>query len=423
MQANKQLHRKQYSLSDVSCLSTQYLLRDNSLPTLSGGEERNPHVQYRDVQTPSVYSSEKSKPKSPFPRKITPNAGLIQPKSVLKIAFKRHKKGVSSLQLSTSLSKSQLPSKKQRYTSFSSATHSRENSCDNFQSNDVLLDQFTQSLTSIDPNDFKNITKTLEFYFNAILLRSDGLKNLLIKLKQAYERLIDDMQENLVKETARLQAEIINLQNNFIHEAEERKTLIRKIDKLARENGDMGQQCEQYERKFVEFQEKLFDFANVDLEDFPPSENAWKLMNSELDHHRMWKKKWSRELQIAKIREQKLAKLVQAIKNRGFPVEEIYNSEVRTPQVSQHTRTQDIDENESVRLVSGRPSEVQRPQGVPALDLVGVEMDVTSESESDVSVVSYETMRKGACDAIDDYESQGKRSTKPGKSTKPLSNL
>lgn len=440
MQLGKALRRKLLLSADLTRSLNHSMSRGNSLPQLAATEGVSQNVQCRDLRTPSPgglavhkalwrsRSVAKGKERSentgkPENDQVTRVAGNFESG---KMPVKRHKKGGLSMQLSKTIAKPHLVTRKQSQVlsqSFFSSAHSRQQSCQIPQSA-FLEDELAQALANIAPEDFKAQSKVYAQFFTTAIAKSPEIQGLLARLKEGYEQLIENIQEKFVKEVAKLKTEIIGLQTSIIREADERKLLLRKIEKLSRENFDMGQQCETYDKRFTEFQDKLYDIANVEMEDFPPTENAWRLLNSELDHYRVWKKKWTRDLHITQSKEHKLAQLVHALKARGFPVEEVYNSEVRTPAVSvRSTVHREAEENESVRLVSGRPGMVQRPQAVPPLDLTEVEPDVTSDSSSEESLVSDATLRMNIGNVTGDSESPGKRSTGLAKASKALSNL
>jgi hypothetical protein len=431
MQSGKQHHRRFIQSTDLPYSLSQSMTRGSSLPQLPAAEEISQNIQFRELRTPSPAGLAVHKalwhPLSNAKAKEKPEIDFASqtPAKVAKTPVRRHKKGGLSLQLPKAPMKPHFVVRKQQQVlsqSFFSASHSRQPSCElNPHTNeDSLENELTEAIANLTPGDFKAHGKTYSRFFTIVIARSTEFKGLLAHLMDGYEQLIDNMQEQFVREVAKLQNEIIGLQTGIIREADERKLLLRKIDKLSRENLEMGQQCDNYDKRFTEFQDKLYDIANVDMEDFPPTENAWRLLNSELDHYRVWRKKWDRELHISQSREKKLSKLVQAIKARGFPVEDVYNSEVRTPALSVHSAVhREVDEDESVRLVEGRPSAVQRPAGVPGIDLTNVEPDITPDSSSDESVVSDATLRMSITNVSCDSESPGKRSTGPAKGSKP----
>ena len=88
-----------------------------------------------------------------------------------------------------------------------------------------------------------------------------------------------------------------------------------------------------------------------------------------------------RELKITQSKEKKLVQLVHALKKRGYPVEEVYNTEIRTPAPSiKQSAARVEEEGESERLITSPAKTIPRPAIVPALDLEGVEPDLDSDS-------------------------------------------
>lgn len=250
---------------------------------------------------------------------------------------------------------------------------------------------FLKAIASIKRDDFKAQMKIYHFHFSKIIQTSGPLSDLLSLFQQGYEALFQDLQEKYTSEVTKLQNEIIHLQSAILREADDRKSLLSKIEKLSRENVEISETCQSYEEKLTDYQEKLYDIANVRMDFYPPTQQAWKVLNSELEYYHGWKKNAERELKISQAKEKKLVKLMHALKSRGYPVEEIYKTEVK---VSAH-RVQSAegpavrDENESQRLVSGRPKSLPKPQTVPDLQLEGVEPDLSSEEVS-VDVPSAE---------------------------------
>ena len=89
------------------------------------------------------------------------------------------------------------------------------------------------------------------------------------------------------------------------------------------------------------------------------------------------------DLKTYRKKEKKLLKLILAMKNRGYPVEEIYNKEIFgiDPQIEENS--------ESDRIVSGRTPEVIKPEKVPALKMEKVEPETFTSSSYSSSI--YQT--------------------------------
>lgn len=239
-----------------------------------------------------------------------------------------------------------------------------------------------KALQGVESADLRGQLRVYHVYFGETLKASGGLWEILEMFQRGYEGLFEELLEKYTSEVSRLQGEIINLQSGILREADERKNLLSRIEKLSRENVEMSETCESYEEKLTDYQEKLYDIANVRMDFYPPSQQAWRVLNSELEYYHGWKRNAEREIKILKTKEKKLVRLVHALKERGYPVEEVYNTQVKTPAPSAHSEEIKRDENESQRLVSGRPKSLPKPEKVPSLRLEVVEPDVSSEEVS-----------------------------------------
>lgn len=246
-----------------------------------------------------------------------------------------------------------------------------------------------KALEAVERADLRGQLRVYHVYFGETLKASGGLKGILEVFQRGYEGLVEELQEKYTCEVSKLQGEIINLQSGILREADERKNLLSRIEKLSHENVEMTETCQSYEEKLTDYQEKLYDIANVRMDLYPPSQQAWRVLNSELEYYHGWKRNAERELKLLKSKEKKLVRLVHALKEQGYPVEEVYNAQVKTPAPSAHSEEICRDENESQRLVSGRPKSLPKPEKVPSLRLDEVEPDVSSE-EISAEVVSAE---------------------------------
>lgn len=211
-----------------------------------------------------------------------------------------------------------------------------------------------------------------------------SLGAILGKIRGKLEILLQSLAEKLTSEASKSQAQITTLQANLIKEIEEKRLLKRKFEKIARENVELTQSCDSFQQQCYDLQAKLQSIASVTLDNYPPSEASWRLLVAELGNYREWKETAGREIRIAQSKEKKLLSLLNAIKKHGFPVEEVYESEIRKSVVRPSLPESGDLESESEALATGPAPVRPRPTQVPALPLDSVEPDLSSES-------SYET--------------------------------
>mmetsp|Transcript_7184 Transcript_7184/g.7042 ORF Transcript_7184/g.7042 Transcript_7184/m.7042 type:complete len:114 (-) Transcript_7184:16-357(-) len=100
------------------------------------------------------------------------------------------------------------------------------------------------------------------------------------------------------------------------------------------------------------------------------------------------------ELKSFAYKEKKLLKLILAMKKRGYPVEEIYEQEVRghskkkKKDYEYNESDECPDDTENEQLVSGRPKSVEKPGMIPSLNLKEIKLDTPYSSSSSSSYYS-----------------------------------
>lgn len=237
--------------------------------------------------------------------------------------------------------------------------------------------------------------------FGDILALNPIGKSLLMKIKVKFESWLcrgPSREEDSKNQTAHLQSALFK-------EMEEKTTLLRKFERISRENVELSRNYGEIQRKCEEFQLKLSQIANIRLDGFPPTEEAWKLVVAELESYKAWKTKMMRQLKASASKEQRLLELIRALKHRGYPVEEVYEADIRPHSVrKQSTRTQESDEEQ---LIEGPAKALFRPEEVPSLRLEAVQRNLSSASESEVSSATCEeSLRKSVRSSSQDFSKQ-----------------
>jgi hypothetical protein len=239
--------------------------------------------------------------------------------------------------------------------------------------------------------------------FGDILALNPIGKSLLMKIKGKFESWL--CRGSSREEDSKNQTETAHLQSALFKEMEEKTTLLRKFERISRENVELSRNYGEIQRKCEEFQLKLSQIANIRLDGFPPTEEAWKLVVAELESYKAWKTKMMRQLKASASKEQRLLELIRALKHRGYPVEEVYEADIRPHSVrKQSTRTQESDEEQ---LIEGPAKALFRPEEVPSLRLEAVQRNLSSASESEVSSATCEeSLRKSVRSSSQDFSKQ-----------------
>lgn len=219
--------------------------------------------------------------------------------------------------------------------------------------------------------------------FSEIIGLGATLGTVLDRIKGKYEQWITQLGEKHTKEIGRLKGEIAAIHQSLVKEMDEKKAFKRKFEKISRESVELSRSCDAYQNKCFEYQEKLYEIANVSLENFPPTDSAWRLLLSELETYKVWKENAEKELKSAQQKERKLLQLLHAIKQHGFPVEEIYHAEVRKSSKAVSSSRGESGENSDTEPIAvGPPLVRKRPDQVPVLKIEPMEVEASSRSES-----------------------------------------
>jgi hypothetical protein len=219
--------------------------------------------------------------------------------------------------------------------------------------------------------------------FSEIIGLGATLGTVLDRIKGKYEQWITQLGEKHTKEIGRLKGEIAAIHQSLVKEMDEKKAFKRKFEKISRESVELSRSCDAYQNKCFEYQEKLYEIANVSLENFPPTDSAWRLLLSELETYKVWKENAEKELKSAQQKERKLLQLLHAIKQHGFPVEEIYHAEVRKSSKAVSSSRGESGENSDTEPIAvGPPLVRKRPDQVPVLKIEPMEVEASSMSES-----------------------------------------
>ena len=161
--------------------------------------------------------------------------------------------------------------------------------------------------------------------FQQVVDRDRQFGTLLMKIKTFYEaRLVSVAQITAPDKLLEAYAEQLKSARRKLQcYREERKLMLRKIEKLSKETLELGRQLEECEEDYERLKEKLEYIGNVDLEEMTFDETTWKyLVVENQSYHELFRKMQS-EFKAAKSQEDHMLVLMQHMKDRGYPVEEL----------------------------------------------------------------------------------------------------
>lgn len=222
--------------------------------------------------------------------------------------------------------------------------------------------------------DFSQEIELYSHIFSQVIALNPSCKSLLVQIKAKYETWLRTLTDREHRSTSKHQSDVIHLQNSLLQAMEENSLLVKKVEKLALDKAELVRSRENCQRKCSQYQEKLYEVANTRLDEFPPTEEAWKLLTSELIAYKSWKKKILQELKTSQSKEKRLNELIQAMKKRGYPIDEVYNSDVKPHRQTTSTRSADSSDSELLPATT-------YPKPVPQLRLEELDRQISSVSE------------------------------------------
>lgn len=250
----------------------------------------------------------------------------------------------------------------------------------------LLEDKLTERLAAVKPTEemSNDRFKVYQKMFEEVIHRDERFGSLLTKIKLAYEDWHHaDGKPTL---TERLKAELNEKTQELARSKQDNSQLSKKVTKLAKENVELSRSLEDSEARYLDLQDRLVKLTQVKCDSVPRDESSWQYLVSENKYYAEVFKTLKQDLKYLKRREDKLLKLVYALKKQGYPVEQVYKEECRKSKQSKlpykEVQGSNADDEDVEPLVTGPPKAVDRPKAVPALCLAEVEPDLTSESES-----------------------------------------
>ena len=227
-------------------------------------------------------------------------------------------------------------------------------------------------------NELKNQVKSDKFeifqeFFNKF-------SSLLGKIKAAYDEKLEFLNcQNLNS----LYNEINDLKQKYKEKEEENNGIKEKFQKLLKENNELISALEKTESLYLEVQGKLQKIYDTDIDDYPQSIRTWKHLINEYNHLLKAFDKLNKENRMLSAREKQCVALIIELKERGFPVKEVYENMDHSEEIQEHSSVHSEHETDNEALVSGRLEDVKRPDLVPPLnlDLLSSENSYINESD------------------------------------------
>lgn len=217
-----------------------------------------------------------------------------------------------------------------------------------------------------------------------IIFKDKVFGSLLAKIKFAYEDWIKSKSDS-ISESAKLKAEILEYTKKLTEENEENKRLHKKIQKFSRENVELGRALEERDNNCKVLQEHLLKITNINIDEIPQDRTSWKVLIAENKSYAELCTKLKKKIKNFQFQEKKLMKLFWILKQKGYPVEEIYenlgskNAKVSNPN--------SLDEFSDFESLNTEPAIYKpKPESVPVLNMSQVEPNSFSDDSVEESL-------------------------------------
>lgn len=229
-------------------------------------------------------------------------------------------------------------------------------------------------------NDIRNVkTPDQEFeiyqkYFADIIKLDKTFGKVLLKIKSGYDCKIANTENGLVNT---LKNEIRGFQSLINKENKEKKLIMKKLEKLAKENVELSRALDETEEKCNVLGKRFHEISRFDVKEISKDEATWKALAYENKALAKRNKEMQVDLKNFVMKEKRLVSLIMVLKEKGYPVEEIYEKQVlkKKKPISPGSYVEDTD-NEA--LVSERLKLVKKPAIIPKLNLDDVQPDIAS---------------------------------------------
>ena len=234
-------------------------------------------------------------------------------------------------------------------------------------------------------SDSTNSLKKLDIFrssFDEIIQKDKVFSSILAKIKAMYEGIIN--KQSNTKKIKEYKEAIKDLSRNLNSQIDANKSQEKKIEKIIKENQELSKSLERSEEICTEIQKKLCFITNFNASEIPKDEMKWKALLLENRNYSEAYSKLKDDIKNYKYKEKKLLQLILALKQRGYPVEEVYDSEVEKKKhkpMPHYSGSEDLESNsEAENIVSGRPLVKDKPGFIPNLKLAEIEPESVSSS-------------------------------------------
>jgi Translin-associated factor X-interacting N-terminus len=218
--------------------------------------------------------------------------------------------------------------------------------------------------------------------FNEIIELDNTFGTVLKKIKIVYEDWIK-IKIGYVAENTQLKYDLVKVNKTAKDLKEQNEFLIEKIKKYSKENVKLGREIELKDHQYRSLQEHLIKISNISKDQYPPDDQSWKLIIAENNTYSELCLSMKKDIKNLKKNEKRLISLLDILRNKGFPVDEVYEENFKPNIKEKKSKPIESEDEECINTKSAK--NIAKPACIPPLNLAGLHVPETLNDSFDYS--------------------------------------
>lgn len=225
--------------------------------------------------------------------------------------------------------------------------------------------------------------------FAEIIGKDRAFSKVLGKIKSVYEEWIK-IKIGYVAENTQLKYELINISKTVKELKDQNDALVISVKKISEENVKLGRENDLKDQQYRSLQEHLIKISNIRRDDYPQTEEAWKLIIAENKTYSEVCECMKKDIHNLKKNERRLLKLIDLVRDEGFPVDELYQNKIKRTKSPKDEEARPVQSEDEEYINTTPARKHDRPNNVPMLNLEIIPpVPATAYESSNTSSLPY----------------------------------
>jgi DNA polymerase III psi subunit len=254
--------------------------------------------------------------------------------------------------------------------------------------------QLSDRIKELNGESTKNLAsqryEVFKLFFSKVIEKDSIYSSILKRIKKEYDDLIISNSVNTTVDVIdKYIDEISEIKNQYSEERREKMNFKIRYEKLLKENQELSTRLLESEKRLNKLESQLACLKNIKIDHLPKDELTWQYILSENQNYCDLFSNLEKRLKSEFRREKKLVDLICALKERGYPVEEVYHEELKKKRKSRKsfsdvnvTSEDEQCDIETEPIATGPAKVLVRPSQVPPLNLKKLNNEGSSEEET-----------------------------------------